>query len=193
LVGRKAPDDMIHAICRGFTLPGYTAEQTRADVEKLLAGARTKWGEETFDEVDESAPVESPMPLLRELPPATPFPIDALGKTLGDAARGIADIIQAPLPMCGQSVLGASALAVQAHVDVELPTQQVRPTSLYLLSIGQTGDRKTACDEEALWPVRKHGQFLRQANAVLARRHRAMEGGTREDHQGQRHRPSETG
>ena len=128
LVGRKTPDDLIHAICGSFTLPGYTDEQTRADVEVMLAGARAKWGEETFDQVDQSAQVEDAMPLRREMPPAAAFPIDALGPILGNAAHGIHDVIQAPLAMCGQSVLGAAALAAQGHVDVTLPTQQVRPS-----------------------------------------------------------------
>jgi hypothetical protein len=162
LVGRKTPDDIVHAICRNFTLAGWTHEQTRTDVDTLLAGARAKWGEETFDQVDESARVEPPLPLLRELPPATPFPIDALGTLLGDAARGIQDIIQAPLAMCGQSVLGAAALVAQSHADVELPIQQARPLSLFLLSIAATGDRKTACDEEALRPIRRHEYALAQ-------------------------------
>jgi hypothetical protein len=162
LVGRKAPDDMIRAICGRCLQNGvWTQEHTDA-VEKLLAGARAKWGEETFAQVDEPPKVESPMPLRRELPPATRFPIDALGELLGNAARGIHDVIQAPLAMCAQSVLGASALTVQAHADVELPTQQVRPVSLYLLSVAATGERKTAVDEEALRPIRRHERALAQ-------------------------------
>ena len=58
--------------------------------------------------------------------------------------------------MCGQSVLGAAALAAQAHVDVTLPTEQVRPVSLYLLSVAASGDRKSACDRKRFWPVRQH-------------------------------------
>jgi hypothetical protein len=163
LVGRRTPDDLIHAICARFRLPDYSDDQTRADVAKLLAGARAKWGAETFDQVDKSGRIEKPMPLRREMPPAAPFPVDALGTVLGKAARGIHDVVQAPVAMCGQATLGAAALAAQAHVDVTLPTQQVRPTSLYLLSIAATGDRKTACDEEALWPIRQHERNLRHA------------------------------
>jgi hypothetical protein len=156
----QSPDDLIHAICACFTLPGWTPEQTREDVDKLLSGARGKWGEQTFD--GSGAPqAEPPLPLRREMPPPALFPVDALGAILGNAARGIHDVIQAPLAMCGQSVLGAAALTAQAHVDVTLPTQQVRPCSLYLLSIAATGDRKTACDEEALWPIRQHERNLR--------------------------------
>jgi hypothetical protein len=34
---------------------------------------------------------------MRELPPADPFPVDALGPVLGSAARAIHDRVRAPL------------------------------------------------------------------------------------------------
>src|ERR1700731_3165530 len=53
---------------------------------------------------------EPPRPLMRELPPADPFPVDELGGVLGAAARAIHDRLQAPLAICGQSVLAAATL-----------------------------------------------------------------------------------
>lgn len=64
LVGRKAPDDMIHAICRNFTQPGFTHEQTQADVDKMLEGARGKWGGETFDQVDQKSDSKPPIKVI---------------------------------------------------------------------------------------------------------------------------------
>src|SRR5690349_17601530 len=61
---------------------------------------------------------EPPRPLMRELPPADPFPLDALGDVLAPAARAIHDRVQAPLAICGQSVLAAATLVVQAHADI---------------------------------------------------------------------------
>jgi hypothetical protein len=55
---------------------------------------------------------EPPRPLMRELLPADPFPVDALGDVLGAAAQGINDRVQAPMAICGQSVLAAAALGV---------------------------------------------------------------------------------
>src|SRR5690348_4648061 len=98
---------------------------------------------------------EPPRPLMRELPPADPFPIVALGAVLAAAAEAIHDRVQAPLAMCGQSVLAAATLAVQGHTDVELPTGQKRPLTNFYLTIAATGERKTAVDTEALWPIRK--------------------------------------
>jgi hypothetical protein len=111
---------------------------------------------------------ELPRPLMRELPPADPFPIDALGDVLAEAAGAIHDRVQAPLAMCGQSVLAAATLAVQGHTDVELPTGQKRPLTNFYLTNAATGERKTAVDAEALWPVRKREAAL-QGNHDAAR------------------------
>jgi Protein of unknown function (DUF3987) len=105
---------------------------------------------------------ESPRPLMREIPPADPFPTDALGEILANAAVGIQDRTQAPLAMCGQSVLATATLATQGHASVHLPTGQLRPISNYFATIGVTGERKSAVDTEATWPVRKREAALRE-------------------------------
>ncbi len=63
--------------------------------------------------------------------------------------------------MCGQSVLAATTLAVQAHADVVLPTGQVKPISSFFFTVGATGERKSAADTEALEPIKKYEQQLR--------------------------------
>lgn len=109
-------------------------------------------------------PPEPPRPLVREMTPADPYPVHALGPLLSAAATAIQDVTQAPLALCGSAVLATGSLAVQAHVDVELPTGQARPASLFILSIAGSGERKTAVDGQALWPVRKHEHNLRQGH-----------------------------
>lgn len=49
--------------------------------------------------------------------------------------------------MCAQSVLAISALAAQAHIDVVLPTGSVSPVSLALLTVADSGERKSATDK----------------------------------------------
>lgn len=105
---------------------------------------------------------EPPRPLVRELPPADPFPVEALGDVLGPAARAIHARVQAPVAICAQSVLAAATLAVQGHGDVELPTGQARPVSGYFLTVAGSGERKTSADNEALWPIRKRERALRE-------------------------------
>lgn len=42
-------------------------------------------------EARRTLPEDQPRPLVRDLPPAAPFPIDALGNILGSAAKAIHD------------------------------------------------------------------------------------------------------
>jgi hypothetical protein len=116
--------------------------------------------------------IEPPRPLMRELPPADPFPVDALGDVLAPAARAIHDRVQAPLAICGQSVLGAATLATQAHANIELPTSHAQPLSSYLVTVAGTGERKSAVDREALSPVRMREATLREIHRTDVLAHR---------------------
>src|SRR5262249_19260459 len=106
---------------------------------------------------------EAPRPLMRELPPADPFPIDSLGDVLAPAARAIQDRVRAPLAICGQSVLAAANLATQAHVNVVLPigSGQPKPVSSYFMTVALSGERKSECDRQASWPIRKREKEMR--------------------------------
>jgi hypothetical protein len=107
--------------------------------------------------------LEPPRPLMRELPPADAFPVDALGDALGPPARAIHDRVQAPFAICGQSVLAAATLAVQGHADVSLPVGggHAKPVSSYFVTVAASGERKTECDKQACWPIRKREKALR--------------------------------
>ncbi len=98
-------------------------------------------------------------PLFRELPPAEPFPMTALGP-LRPAADAIAALTQAPVAMCAQSVLASASLAVCPHYDVILPTGQQRPTAILAASVAGSGERKTSVDAHATAPVRDHEKRL---------------------------------
>src|SRR5262249_37748362 len=115
-----------------------------------------------MDEAEEIFP-EPPRPLIREAEAAEPFPVTALGPLLGAAAEGIHDRVQAPMALCAQSVLAAAALATQAHANVVLPMGQAKPLSCFFLTIAASGERKSACDQEALWPIRSRENALRTA------------------------------
>jgi Protein of unknown function (DUF3987) len=106
---------------------------------------------------------EGPRPLMREMPPADPFPVDALGTLLANAATGIQDRVRTPAAICAQSVLAVAWLVTQGRANVKLPTGQVRPLSGYFGSVAVTGERKSAADNEATWPIRKHEENLREA------------------------------
>lgn len=113
-------------------------------------------------------------PELDPLPDSTnsapsPFPFDALGPVLGDAARAIADGVQAPDALAGGSVLAAAALAAQAHADVLMPHGQRSPLSLFIVTGALSGDRKSATDAVANAAAEEHRrqQARDHAQAVL--------------------------
>ena len=123
-----------------------------------------------FDDIDNglaSAPEpppgsEPPRPLGRAPEPATPYPVHELGDLLGSAALAIHDNVQAPVAICGSSLLAAAALATQSFANVILPTGQPRPVSLYFLSIAASGERKSSTDNEALGPIEERERELRE-------------------------------
>lgn len=116
----------------------------------------------------------APVPLLRERAKATAIPLDSLGP-LSAATTAIATLTQAPAAIAMQSVLGAASLGVQAHADVET-LAGTSPTSLYLLTVAQSGERKSSCDKLALAAVREfEHEALRSHRAGMRRFERARE------------------
>ncbi len=91
-----------------------------------------------------------PEPLRAPLPKAEPYPVESLGNVLGSAAQALHETVKAPLALCCQSVLAAASLAAQAHFDVMLPWGQKKPLSLFLLSVAESGERKSGIDDVVL-------------------------------------------
>ena len=82
---------------------------------------------------------------------------------LAPVARAIHDRIQAPIAICAQSVLATATLAVQGHANIELPTGHAKPLSSYFVTVAASGERKSAVDHEALWPVCRRETVLRES------------------------------
>jgi AAA domain-containing protein len=70
-VGRSSAEIMGH--CEGWTLPGYTHDQTRREVAKAIEGARQKWSAPDVDpvlgETEPKRPAILSLAELRALPP----------------------------------------------------------------------------------------------------------------------------
>ena len=91
---------------------------------------------------------EWPNPLsLNEDYPEEDFPLDMLPEKIRLAIEEVADFVQAPIPLVVSSALGALSLAIQGRVDVARDKKLVGPCSLFLLTIAESGERKTACDK----------------------------------------------
>ncbi|MBS0508997.1 MAG: DUF3987 domain-containing protein [Proteobacteria bacterium] len=115
----------------------------------------------------------APEPLRAPLPPGEAYPVDALGDVLGGAARALHDVVKAPLALCCQSVLAAASLAAQAHFDVLLPWGQRKPLSLFLLTVGESGERKSAVDDVVLGAAKAHEKTAMTAYQEDMERHEA--------------------
>ncbi|WP_159153742.1 DUF3987 domain-containing protein [Acinetobacter johnsonii] len=72
------------------------------------------------------------------------YPIHALPPLARDAVIAIAEHVQAPIGMTAQCVIGAMSHIAQAHVNAPHPfSPHGEPCSLYLLTEGQSGSRKS--------------------------------------------------
>ena len=90
------------------------------------------------------------LPLMAALEPPAPFPMDALPSVLADYGHVIQRCTQAPDALVGNSLLAAASLAVQPHANVVLPYGASVPASLFIVSMAESGERKSAVDKLAL-------------------------------------------
>src|ERR1019366_8589000 len=120
-----------------------------------------------------SLDLTSPMPFdaaaaisaAREIlePVETPhgiYPSAALGP-LAEVCAEIADQGQLRPAMVGQSLLGAASLLTQGLFNVQTMSG-IKPLSLFLLTLGDSGDGKSTAEDIALRPV---NEWQRQASA----------------------------
>lgn len=98
----------------------------------------------------------APEPLRAPMPKGELYPVEELGKVLGDAVKALQQTIKAPMALCAQSVLASASLAVQAHYDIQLPWGETKPLSLFLLTIAESGERKSGVDDVVLGAAKKH-------------------------------------
>lgn len=113
---------------------------------------------------------EEPAPLMREIPPGAPYPVEALGP-LREAAEAIQDMTQAPFAIAAQSALGVASLAAQALANAEA-LHGSAPCSLFLLTIAGSGERKTTCDRLAMKPVYDFQRELSDTHGEATTTHR---------------------
>lgn len=115
------------------------------------------------DSFEEATPtVIQPLDIMPEKGKQAEYPIEALGPVLAGATAACVDHAYVPVSIAAQSCLAAISLAVQGHFDVQLPTGQVRPTSLDLVTIAESGDRKSTSDDYMMAPVWTYQEKLEE-------------------------------
>ena len=96
-----------------------------------------------------------PQPLTSKIRPE-PYPIDSLPATIRDAVLEVQSFVKAPFPLVANSALGALSLAIQPHANIRRAETLEGPTSLFLLAIAESGERKTTCDRYFTQAIEAH-------------------------------------
>lgn len=94
-----------------------------------------------------------------------PYPVDALPANIRAAVEEVRGFTKAPLPLVASSALAALSLAIQAHADVKRAEKLTGPVSLFLLTIADSGERKSTCDGFFTQAIREY----QEAQAELAK------------------------
>lgn len=117
---------------------------------------RPEWAQEKYP---------TPLPLSRELPPASSFPVESLGSIGAAVVHRMHQVIQAPQALIGQSILAGMNQVAQPYGNVVIDGR-VSPLSEYFLTLGESGERKSAADSWALAGVRARQRDLMQHHAA---------------------------
>ena len=96
-----------------------------------------------------------PQPLTTKIEPE-PYPLDALPDTIRAAVEEVAGFVKAPIPLVAASALAALSLAIQAHADVRRDEILFGPISLFMLTLADSGERKTQADKMFVKPIQDY-------------------------------------
>jgi putative DNA primase/helicase len=119
-----------------------------------------------------TAPWPAPQPLTAKFEPE-PYPMDALPDRIRAAVEEVQAFVKAPVPLVASSALAALSLACQAHVDVKRAEKLQGPVSLFLLTIADSGERKTTCDRFFTSRIRQYEQEQAEALRPEMKRYKA--------------------
>lgn len=98
-------------------------------------------------------------------PPA--YPLDAFPVRVREAAYEMCRNIQAPDAMIGMGLIAGMAVVTQGLAEVKLPTGQVRPTSLNIMVIAESGERKSTVDAAVFAPLYDRDIAMAKAHASV--------------------------
>ncbi|MCK9638029.1 MAG: DUF3987 domain-containing protein [Methylobacter tundripaludum] len=125
----------------------------------------------TDESIDSHWP--KPQPLTAKIEPET-YPVDALPDVIRAAAEEVAGFVKAPFPLVAGSALGALSLAIQAHCDIKRAERLTGPIGLFMLSIADSGERKTTCDGFFTSAIRQHEAEQAELAAPLLKDYAAV-------------------
>jgi putative DNA primase/helicase len=113
-----------------------------------------------------------PHPLTAKIEPE-PYPLDALPLPIRAAVEEVVGFVKAPVSMVASSSLAALSLAIQAHVDVKRLEKLHGPVGLFLLTIADSGERKSTCDGFFTKTISDYEEAQAEAAKPALKDHRA--------------------
>lgn len=131
---------------------------TRVEIAQIATIAVANWPE--------------PQPITIKVAPE-PYPIDALPGTIRAAVEEVAGFVKAPLPMLASAALSALSLAIQAHADAKRAEKLHGPVGLFLLTIADSGERKSTCDGFFTKAIRDYEEAQAEEAKPIIKNHKA--------------------
>jgi putative DNA primase/helicase len=119
---------------------GAAATGTSADDYTASEGPRAE-GPSASNEI---WPV--PQPVVTAMEPSD-YPLNALPPRIKAAVEEVAGFVKAPISLVASSALSILSTVGQAYADVARADRLTGPASLFMLTIADSGERKTTCDD----------------------------------------------
>ena len=96
--------------------------------------------------------------------PQESYPLDALPETIRAAVIEVHQFTKAPIALVAASALAAISLTGQTYVDVKRAEKLCGPTGLFLMTVADSGERKSTCDGFFMQSIYQYEE--EQANAA---------------------------
>jgi putative DNA primase/helicase len=116
----------------------------------------------------------APEPLVAQAG-ARDFPIEALPQRVQAAVAEVQQYVKAPLPLVVSSALSAISVTSQAAVNVRRDKELVGPASLFMLTIAESGERKSQVDKMFTREIQRHQDLKAEEGKLLQRDDRARQ------------------
>ena len=134
-----------------------------------------------LNEADETASIKplannqwsEPQPLTNKIR-AEPYPTDALPPRIAAAVKEVEAFVKAPLPMVASSSISALSIAIQTHADIRRTDTLTSPSGLFLITIAESGERKSTVDSYFMRPVIAYEESEREAAKPLKKEFDAL-------------------
>lgn len=116
----------------------------------------------TLEEIQAISPWSEALPLAA-VAAGIDYPIDALPPLLRDAVQEVRSYIKCPTALAASCAMSALSLSCQGLADVRRASGLTGPTSLYMLALADSGERKSAAEAILMQPIKQHEREVAEA------------------------------